>query len=189
MHSIRFTVALVVAGAGIAGLSGCLASPVPPRETATFTAPARQPSPIRTPTPTPRPTATLLGEATDCHGEPLTINGSDQRRTVTGTCPALEIDGNGVTVTLVDATVEGVVIRGDRVVVDGGELGSVSIGGQDNRVDAVALGSLEIRGDRNLIDVEGRLGAVAIGGNDNGVTGSTVGEVTVDGDRNQVGSR
>ena len=191
MRSIRLAIAVVITAACAAGLSGCLVTPIDAPDTPTLTAAPRTPTSTPSPKPrtTPTPAPTQVSGATDCGGQAVTINASSRQLSVTGTCPLVEIDGNDLDVALAGATVDRVVIRGDRVKIAAADLGSVQIGGQDDQVDAASLGALEIRGDRNRVGVDRGLGAVTIGGNANDVLAGSIGAVTVQGQGNQVRSR
>ncbi|WP_396668207.1 hypothetical protein [Microbacterium sp. R86528] len=125
-------------------------------------------------------------ERVDCAGAAVTVADSAAEYELRGVCPQITIEGNDLEVELEGAETRAIVMRGDRIDVDAGDVSSVSISGQSNSVDAASLGSLDIAGSRNEVDIDGIVGSVVINGDDNNVDGREIGNVNDSGSRNEM---
>ncbi|MEV8266330.1 hypothetical protein [Microbacterium sp. NPDC076911] len=127
-----------------------------------------------------------VSERVDCAGSAVTVANSAAGYALHGVCPQVTIEGNDLEVALEEAEVGSIVMRGDRIDIDAGDISSASKSGQSNRVDATSIGSLDIAGSRNEADIDGVLGSVAINGDDNKVHGREIGDVSDSGSRNEI---
>lgn len=177
MTSSRFP---LLAGAGllaVLALVGC----APKVQTAPLTAAPNPPAA----TADPEPSARVTDVAADCIDGVARLAGSAQQVSLVGSCARVEIEGTDLDVDLTRASVEDVVLRGDRNEVDAASVGSLSIEGTENDWEGVDIGSLSLRGDRNEIDLDGRAGAIAVAGNDNTVEAHEFGATDDNGQRNR----
>lgn len=127
------------------------------------------------------------GATLDCASQPVTLQASASQPDLVGDCPSVTVDGADVVLRMTGADVGALVLRGDRITIDAGALGSLEIGGQDNEVTAETVGSLAVRGDRNVVTAEGDMGSIFVSGNDNVVAAGQVGAVEVSGQGNDIG--
>lgn len=121
----------------------------------------------------------------DCGGLPVTLSAGRDLR-LQGDCPQVTITGTEVEVDLTGATVDEIVVEGDRHDVDAGGISTLRVSGQDNDIEATTIASLEIMGDRNELDVGGEAGTVVVDGNDNEVDAGALGSVDDRGERNVI---
>ncbi|MGV3711650.1 DUF3060 domain-containing protein [Pseudolysinimonas sp.] len=97
---------------------------------------------------------------------------------VLGACGTITVEGSGIDLTF--TSIATLVVRGDRVDLVGGELGSVEINGQGSEISVTAtIDRLRLRGNGNTVLADGRIGDVVVDGNENTVTagegiGSTI---------------
>lgn len=185
-------------------LTGCAAAPepvvtrLPTDGTATTPTPTATPTGSRTPTPATVVTAPPVASATpsavpveegllDCGGSSVTLAGSAQTFRITGDCPDLRVEGNGVLVVATSARVGTVIVSGDRMELQFGDVGGVTVQGNDITTLAGGLGSGVVRGDRNRIEASRSIAGVVLAGNDNTVTAPTIGSVDDQGQRNTIG--
>jgi len=149
----------------------------------TIVAPASTQAP---PTPTPTVSATPDdGVLVECEGE-LVIDQPGEYA-VGGDCEALSVQGQGIEVRIGD--VGTVTINGDDNEIEASAVDLVQISGQSNEITATDVGTLDIRGDRNEAEFSADLGSLVIAGNDNEVGANAIGQTSDSGDRNRVTGR
>jgi hypothetical protein len=172
-------------------LSGCITINVPddlPTQAPLTAAPAPGAHTVD-PSPGPDDDDPLEQDVLDCAGEPVQVQTGTGPQILQGDCPAVTIDGNDARVHLVDADVGSLVVRGDRLDIAVGNVGTLEIGGQDSQLVAVVIGAVVIRGDRNMVDVSDDVESATVNGNDNVVTARSIASIAVSGGGNQVGNR
>ncbi|MDE0546913.1 hypothetical protein [Microbacterium sp. C7(2022)] len=125
-------------------------------------------------------------EVIECDGRDTTIADSDRDYILRGICPTVSISGNDLDVSVEEAQVGSVIVRGDRNEIEAGDLTALEIEGQSADVEAMSLGSLSIAGDRNDVEIEGILGSVVLNGNDNSIEARELGDVADNGQRNHI---
>ena len=106
--------------------------------------------------------------------------------TLVGECPEVELQGSDLTIDTTGATVAIMRVSGDRAGGRLGEVGQLTIAGNDTVLAGDRISSLTIRGDRNAVSASGGIEGVLLQGNDNTVAG-TVGQLSDEGARNTVG--
>ncbi|HEY4225666.1 MAG TPA: hypothetical protein VGM70_07620 [Pseudolysinimonas sp.] len=178
----RRPIAIAVALALLAVLSGCTplsffivggASTATP--TATRTAVAEPtPEPTRTPSPSGTP---------DCVTREITQAGTY----TVGDCENLTVSGSG-SITVTAGKIGTLTVRGDSLQVYALSIKKVDLQGQlDNIQTSEDLGALVVTGDRNVITCHGLSSTVVVNGNDNTVTADGgFGTVQDNGQRNAI---
>jgi hypothetical protein len=116
------------------------------------------------------PTVESLDNRTDVSctpGEELLLNAPSTLYTISGPCEDVTVEGTDLIVRF--ETIESLVIRGDRNLVEGLGIESVEISGQDNTVNADSVEEVEIAGDRNTVASDKKIDDTDVSGNDNEV--------------------
>lgn len=188
-------------------LTGCMAAPQPvvtrlptddsARSTAEPTAtPAATTTPAQTTAPIPAvtpaapsvaPSSDPAAEgALDCGGSTITLAGNTQTFRITGDCPDLRVEGNGVLVQGTGARVGAVTVSGDRIELQLGVIGGVTVQGNDITTLVTSVGTAVVRGDRNRVEASASIGSALVVGNENVVTSPRTGTVDDQGQRNTV---
>lgn len=135
---------------------------------------------------TPSASATVSGD-TDCGGQAVTLTTATLSYTLTGDCPSVTVEGDGITVN--GPAVAALEIKGSSNVITLSSVGPVTIGGQDNSVAAQTVDTFAITGDRNRIDSASTVTGGSFAGNENQVHApSGIGTVTDTGAGNTAGA-
>lgn len=182
----RRRIVLLLAAAVL--LPGCsVLGAAEPRVTRLPTDARATPSPSATAAPgttaaTPAPPS---GDVVECGGGSILITAGSPS-TLVGECPEVEVQGSDLTVDTTGATVAIMRVSGDRAGGMLGDVGQLTIAGNDSVLAGSRISSLTIRGDRNAVSASGGFEGVLLQGNDNAVAGS-VGQLSDEGARNTVG--
>jgi hypothetical protein len=133
----------------------------------------------------PSPTATVAGTL-DCGNAPLTLTAATTSYTLTGTCPSVLVEGEGITVNAPD--VVSLEIRGSTVTVSAGAISTLTISGGSNVIQAQSLGTVTVSGDSNkLTSATDVAGGVINGGSNEVHAPGTIGAITGSGEGNTTG--
>jgi hypothetical protein len=105
---------------------------------------------------------------------------------LSGSCGAVTVNGDGITVRLARATsldvlgrsdsitvddrVGSVIVKGTGVSLDAGSIGSIQVTGQGNSVTSAALGSVAVQGDHNAVMTHLKPSDYRVTGEDNTLT-------------------
>ena len=174
----------------IASLTGCVTETVvrlPEEPTGSAGTSASSASPSVSPA--ERNPEDLAGQTVECSEAPLEIaERADPRVDVVGSCPAVTVSGNDLTIDVSSADVGDLIIRADRVSVVAAALPSLSIAGYDVVVEAEGITAVTVSGDRNTVRSETEIDSVAVTGHDNTVAAANgIGEIDDAGERNTIG--
>ena len=174
----------------IASLTGCVTETVvrlPEEPTGSAGTSASSASPFVSPA--ERNPEDLAGQTVECSEAPLEIaERADPRVDVVGSCPAVTVSGNDLTIDVSSADVGDLIIRADRVSVVAAALPSLSIAGYDVVVEAEGITAVTVSGDRNTVRSETEIDSVAVTGHDNTVAAANgIGEIDDAGERNTIG--
>lgn len=189
MNLPRAAAAMVLPGA-VAVLVACtvlapqprltrLPSDAPESQTSLSASPSAVPE--GTPLPIPGPEA-----AGGCDGRPVVLTAGSPTLTISGDCPDVQVQGTDLAIDARAASVQTLLIAGDRVSVRAGGVGTLTIRGNDTVVSAAGIDALVVNGDRNAVVAAGGVDSVVVQGNDNTVRGS-VDRISDQGGRNSVG--
>lgn len=126
------------------------------------------------------------GMGIDCGGRPVVLSAGSPSFTLSGECPDVQVQGPDLAVDLTSASVQSLLVGGDRVTVRAGGIADVTVQGNDTVVSATGIEALVVRGDRNAVISSGGVGSVVVQGNDNTVRGG-VGRMSDEGGRNTIG--
>ena len=174
----------------IASLTGCVTETVvrlPEEPTGSAGTSASSASPSVSPA--ERNPENLADQTVECSEAPLEIaERADPRVDVVGSCPAVTVSGNDLTIDVSSADVGDLIIRADRVSVVAAALPSLSIAGYDVVVEAEGITAVTVSGDRNTVRSETEIDSVAVTGHDNTVAAANgIGEIDDAGERNTIG--
>lgn len=119
-------------------------------------------------------------------GESVALGGHSRTFMLSGSCGAVTVNGDGITVRLARATsldvlgrsdsitvddrVGSVIVKGTGVSLDAGSIGSIQVTGQGNSVTSAALGSVAVQGDHNAVMTHLKPSDYRVTGEDNTLT-------------------
>jgi hypothetical protein len=170
----------------IVALAAC-ASPAaePPRDVRTAAGePADTAEPTEGGLPTPRPN--VPGDALDCGGATLIVTTETPSALVTGECPTLRVEGDGIQIDASGATIGTLSLAGDNIAIRTADLTTATLQGNQSTVVSNAIASLTVRGDGNGVTTVGDIDSVEVQGNGNVISAATVGTVDQSGERNEI---